>query len=241
MKFMKLDLLSVAGSPGIMASKDIGAYLLLFELNVNGEYFQPVNIGFSDQVVELYFLYPSESIHKRWDNGYRITSIAATCDQTALILSVPHRTPDDETQETLLPCLDDIAKGEKVHDRRKDSSEPAGLSINGPSIAATPYIRRISLRFVAVFIFSNVVLVFKWVAAIVFGSVVQKHNSSSKKDNGDSDNIMISCKLFCFALTEVPQFLYAKGLSNRSLFQDKKDEGDKYSALAVFKTKQEAD
>ncbi|GJW94786.1 transcription factor E2FA [Tanacetum coccineum] len=34
---MELDLLSVASSPGTMASKDIGAYLLLFELNVNGE------------------------------------------------------------------------------------------------------------------------------------------------------------------------------------------------------------
>ncbi|GJT95322.1 HSP70 nucleotide exchange factor FES1-like protein [Tanacetum coccineum] len=130
-----------------------------------------------------------------------------------------------------------------VCDRRKDSSEPAGLSINGPSIAATPYIRRISLRMsvialqnyttyevcistgspslrlAAVFIFSNVVLVFRWVAAIVFGSVVQKPNSSSKKDNGDSDNIMSSCKLFGFALTEVPQLLYAKGLSNRSLLK----------------------
>nr|GFB70129.1 protein kinase-like protein [Tanacetum cinerariifolium] len=39
--------------------------------------------------------------HNCWDNGYRITSIATTCDQTALILSVPRRKPDDETQETL--------------------------------------------------------------------------------------------------------------------------------------------
>ncbi|GJS31072.1 hypothetical protein Tco_0491692 [Tanacetum coccineum] len=45
MEFMELDVLSVAGSPGTMVSKDIGAYLLLFELNVNGEYSQPVNIG----------------------------------------------------------------------------------------------------------------------------------------------------------------------------------------------------
>nr|KAJ0197228.1 hypothetical protein LSAT_V11C700355680 [Lactuca sativa] len=48
--------------------------------------------GFSDQVVELDFLYPSEGIHRRWDGGYRITSTAAT---------VPRRKPADETQETL--------------------------------------------------------------------------------------------------------------------------------------------
>ncbi|GKD53012.1 hypothetical protein Tco_1286399 [Tanacetum coccineum] len=59
------------------------------------------NAGFSDQVVELDFLYPSEDIHRRWDNGYRITSIAVICDQTALILSVPRRKPGDEMQETL--------------------------------------------------------------------------------------------------------------------------------------------
>lgn len=53
------------------------------------------------QVVELDFLYPSEGIHKRWDNGYRITSTAATLDQAALILSVPKRKTVDETQETL--------------------------------------------------------------------------------------------------------------------------------------------
>ena len=52
-------------------------------------------------MVELDFLYPSEGIHKRWDNGYRITSTAATWDQAALILSVPRRKPTDETQETL--------------------------------------------------------------------------------------------------------------------------------------------
>lgn len=53
------------------------------------------------QVVELDFLYPSEGIHRRWDNGFRITSTAATFDQAALILSVPRRKPGDETQETL--------------------------------------------------------------------------------------------------------------------------------------------
>ncbi|KAJ6830957.1 casein kinase 1-like protein HD16 isoform X1 [Iris pallida] len=59
------------------------------------------NAGFSDQVVELDFLYPSEGIHRRWDSGYRITATAATCDQAALVLSVPRRKPADETQETL--------------------------------------------------------------------------------------------------------------------------------------------
>lgn len=53
------------------------------------------------QVVELDFLYPSEGIHRRWDNGYRITAMAATMDQSALILSKPRRRPRDETQETL--------------------------------------------------------------------------------------------------------------------------------------------
>lgn len=47
------------------------------------------------------FLYPSEGVHRRWDAGYRITSTAATWDQTALVLSVPRRKPADETQETL--------------------------------------------------------------------------------------------------------------------------------------------
>ncbi|GJS22336.1 hypothetical protein Tco_0450968 [Tanacetum coccineum] len=55
------------------------------------------NAGFNDQVVELDFMYPSEDIHRRWDNGYRMTSITVTCDQTAHILSVPHRKPGDET------------------------------------------------------------------------------------------------------------------------------------------------
>jgi hypothetical protein len=51
--------------------------------------------------VELDFLYPSEGIHKRWDNGYRITATAATWDQAAFVLSVPRKKPLDETQETL--------------------------------------------------------------------------------------------------------------------------------------------
>ncbi|KAK9142057.1 hypothetical protein Syun_011457 [Stephania yunnanensis] len=57
--------------------------------------------GFTNQVVELDFLYPSEGIHRRWDNGYRITAAAATWDQSAFVLSIPRRKPQDETQETL--------------------------------------------------------------------------------------------------------------------------------------------
>ncbi|KAF7819286.1 casein kinase 1-like protein HD16 [Senna tora] len=59
------------------------------------------NAGYSDQVVELDFLYPSEGIHRRWESGYRITSMAATADQAAFILSIPKRKLLDETQETL--------------------------------------------------------------------------------------------------------------------------------------------
>ncbi|GKV20224.1 hypothetical protein SLEP1_g30382 [Rubroshorea leprosula] len=44
------------------------------------------NPGFSEQVVELDFLYPSEGIHHRWESGYRITSMAAIADQAAIIL-----------------------------------------------------------------------------------------------------------------------------------------------------------
>lgn len=55
----------------------------------------------SFQVVEIDFLYPSDGIHRRWDGGYRITSVAATPDQAAFVLSVPRRKPLDETQETL--------------------------------------------------------------------------------------------------------------------------------------------
>lgn len=51
--------------------------------------------------MELDFLYPSEGIHRRWENGYRITSMAATSDQAAFILSIPRRKMMDETQETL--------------------------------------------------------------------------------------------------------------------------------------------
>ena len=51
--------------------------------------------------MELDFLYPSEGIHRRWESGYRITSMAATADQAAFILSIPRRKMMDETQETL--------------------------------------------------------------------------------------------------------------------------------------------
>ena len=51
--------------------------------------------------MELDFHYPSEGIHQRWEQGYRITATAATPDQAAFILSIPRRTPVDESQETL--------------------------------------------------------------------------------------------------------------------------------------------
>lgn len=58
--------------------------------------------------MELDFLYPSEGIHRRWENGYRITSAAATEDQAAFILSTSKRRLQDVTQETLrtttFPC-----------------------------------------------------------------------------------------------------------------------------------------
>lgn len=54
-----------------------------------------------EQCVEIDFQYPSEGIHYRWDAGFRITACAATSEQVALILSIPRRRPNDETQETL--------------------------------------------------------------------------------------------------------------------------------------------
>ncbi|KAG7580582.1 hypothetical protein ISN44_As08g003660 [Arabidopsis suecica] len=59
------------------------------------------NSGFSEQVMELDFLNPSEDINRRLESGYRITSMAATADQAALILSIPKRKITDEIQETL--------------------------------------------------------------------------------------------------------------------------------------------
>ncbi|GKB09803.1 retrovirus-related pol polyprotein from transposon TNT 1-94 [Tanacetum coccineum] len=235
------------------------------------KYLRNSHANIQDKAAEVANRYQRDVIASSWfskPNSYRkkkvIENKTAGAGEGAADMSTIHM--DDDEVPKLVVC-----------DRRKDSSEPAGLSINGPSIAATPYIRRISLRMsvialqnyttyevcistdspslrfftvpvpanmfllgnlfrrinsstseeipqlikrlAVVFIFSNVVLVFRWVAAIVFGSVIQKPNSSSKKDNGDSDNIMISCKLFGFALTEVPQLLYAKGLSNRSLLK----------------------
>jgi len=41
------------------------------------------------------------SIHRRWDNGYHITSTAATWDQATFVLSFLRRKLADETQETL--------------------------------------------------------------------------------------------------------------------------------------------
>jgi len=51
--------------------------------------------------MEVDFLNPSEDINRRLESGYRITSMAATADQAALILSIPRRKITDEMQETL--------------------------------------------------------------------------------------------------------------------------------------------
>ncbi|KAL5708161.1 hypothetical protein ACHQM5_018986 [Ranunculus cassubicifolius] len=63
--------------------------------------FMSRSAGFSDQVVELDFLYPSEGIYKRWDSSYRLTATAAILDQATFILCVLRRKPHDETQATL--------------------------------------------------------------------------------------------------------------------------------------------
>lgn len=42
---------------------------------------------YSEQVVETDYQYPSEAIHLRWNEGYRITSVASTQHQTAVIMS----------------------------------------------------------------------------------------------------------------------------------------------------------
>lgn len=42
--------------------------------------------GFESQCVELDFQYPSEGIHRRWENHYRITACAATPVQAAFVL-----------------------------------------------------------------------------------------------------------------------------------------------------------
>lgn len=51
--------------------------------------------GFTDQVVELDFVYPTEGVCIRYNAGYRITSAAATSDQVALILSLLREKPSD--------------------------------------------------------------------------------------------------------------------------------------------------
>ncbi|GKB37235.1 probable protein phosphatase 2C 27 [Tanacetum coccineum] len=48
MEFIELDLLSVADKPGTEGSKDINSYFLLFELNVNGAYSQPIDTGLNN-------------------------------------------------------------------------------------------------------------------------------------------------------------------------------------------------
>lgn len=60
--------------------------------------------GFTDQVVELDFLFPSEGVCPRYNAGYRITSAAATSDQVALIMSLLCQKPsgvDDDAHEVL--------------------------------------------------------------------------------------------------------------------------------------------
>ncbi|KAE8677733.1 Detected protein of confused Function [Hibiscus syriacus] len=91
------------GSSLVVMSKEVERRL---SCNIDDNFRESVgcgyveNAGFSDQV-ELDFLYPSEGIHRRWESGYRITSMAATVDQAAFIPSVPKRKTMDETQETL--------------------------------------------------------------------------------------------------------------------------------------------
>jgi len=45
--------------------------------------------GFSHQVVELDFAYPSEGIHYWWDSGFYVTATASTWHQAAFVLSRP--------------------------------------------------------------------------------------------------------------------------------------------------------
>lgn len=70
---------------------------LSLELSFNNSFFTAHFL----QVVELDFQYPSEGIHRRWIQGYRITTMAANSDQAAIVLSLPKRKPSNETQETL--------------------------------------------------------------------------------------------------------------------------------------------
>lgn len=54
----------------------------------------------SEQVVETDYQYPSEAIHIRWNEGYRISSIASTRHQTAVVMS-RHAHAKSYNQETL--------------------------------------------------------------------------------------------------------------------------------------------
>ena len=56
-----------------------------------------LNASFVDQVVELDFQYPSEGIHRRWEEGYRITACGATSEQAAFAMSMPRGWNRDET------------------------------------------------------------------------------------------------------------------------------------------------
>lgn len=91
-----VDLVNIKVSEGKKKKKEQPCYLSGFKI-ANSSCCIWLNI----KVVELDFLYPSEGIHRRWESGYRITSMAATSDQAAFILSIPKRKLMDETQETL--------------------------------------------------------------------------------------------------------------------------------------------
>ncbi|KAK9290573.1 hypothetical protein L1049_008743 [Liquidambar formosana] len=67
-----------------------------FQCHIDDYRRQPLGCG---NVKELWIF--SAGIHRRWESGYRITSMAATADQAAFILSIPKRKMMDETQETL--------------------------------------------------------------------------------------------------------------------------------------------
>lgn len=82
----------------IFLSKCVQTYFLIYPMASD---FPSFLLDLLLKVVELDFLYPSEGIHRRWESGYRITSMAATADQAAFILSIPKRKMVDETQETL--------------------------------------------------------------------------------------------------------------------------------------------
>lgn len=53
------------------------------------------------KVVELDFQYPYEAIYERWNQGYFITSVAATPDQVAFVFSIPGEVPVRGSQEAV--------------------------------------------------------------------------------------------------------------------------------------------